>query len=228
MGKPRCVIYDLDGTVADSSLRAAKHIDLEAKRAGDLAKFRASLDGYSLTCEGDVTIPAGIMVVSGLCQSFEAVPVALTSRGNYGRIPTLAWLQAWMPWEVTDENLVMRPEAAEVTSGDSILNWVCTAAAEEYKSFRLAEIQERYTVVAAVDDHLGVCEMYQANGVPAIHVLYPGIDCLTPGGEHITLPAAYSPFTMPSAYGAPSLRLRYFQDSEKTGARAVDKVGPIW
>lgn len=183
--KPRCVIYDIDGTIADSTVRATKHIDLVAKRKGHFQKYRDSLNVYSQTCENDVTIPTGIKIVHGLALAYDAVPVAVTARGNNGRIPTLEWLIANLPWRVSNDLLIMRPEADDDPTG-----WVCHAPSEEYKEHVLAKLFEDWTVCAAVDDHLGVCNMYKRNGIAALHVLYPDIDCFTAAGEHIAEPKA--------------------------------------
>jgi hypothetical protein len=204
--KPRVLIYDLDGTVVDSSVRSRRHIDLAAKARGDFEVFRASLDAYNQSCLHDVAIPAGIQVISGLSLAFGATPIAVTSRGEIGRIPTLAWLKEHMPWEVHDSWLFMRPEVSDDPTG-----WLALATTEALKEFRLRELRERFTVCAAVDDHQGVCEMYQAQGVPSVHVLYPGIDCLTPGGEWMRKPQR-PVFNLPPA---------------GTGVRSLDRVGPI-
>src|SRR5579862_3578071 len=183
MKKQLFLIYDLDFTVVDSTIRATKYINIEAKFAGDLLNFQKSLDIYSESCEYDISIPTGIKIVHGLVLAYDAIPIALTSRGNKGRVPTLEWLIKNLPWRVADNLLYMRPEHK-----DGCIDCICHASTEEYKEYILNKyILEEYRVCAAVDDHVGVCKMYQRNNIPAIHVLYPNIDCLTSAGENITI-----------------------------------------
>lgn len=173
----KAVIYDLDGTVVDSTARIMKYLDLDAKARGDHEAYRKSHIGYASTTEGDVVIPSGVRLVQALIQAHNAVPIALTSRGNDGRGPTLRFLQQHMPWIVRDWFLYMRPERRDDPT-DSL--WRGTHA--EVKAWALDSIEKEFEVIAVIDDNPHVCEMVQKRGLLAIQVYHPGINCLNPTG----------------------------------------------
>ena len=163
------IIYDIDGVAADSRARSAKHIDYAAEARGDHDAFKESLLRWGETTDGDTPIPQGYGLIAALHYLHKPdALIALTSRGEGGRAATLAWLRANLHGlPVKDEWLRMRPLELE------------GLPSPEFKVRVLETILQEYHVIFAVDDHPGNCDMYYRRGIPTLHLMLPGVDCLS-------------------------------------------------
>jgi hypothetical protein len=107
----------------------------------------------------------------------------LTMRGEEAREPTLCWLIENLPFAFKSDDLVMSPGRWADENGNYYDPTAPNLSAVEYKRATALRLLGEYEIVAAVDDHPDICVMYRSIGIPALCVLYPGIDCLTPNGD---------------------------------------------
>ena len=182
--KPRLMIYDMDGCVVDSSVRLTQTVDIAALERGDYQSYCNSFEKYNETLDGDVPIPLGIAMVASLRQELSVDrTVALTARGDGGRVLTLGQLCAYMPWRVEEEDLLMRPSRQKDAEGNFWSHGMPKFDAVDYKRGVTLKLMETYDVVCAVDDHSLIIEMYRSLGINAIHMQHEGIDCLSAAGD---------------------------------------------
>lgn len=182
--KPTCLIYDLDGLVVDSSARLRSYVDHSAQSKGDFETYYTGLYHWSQTTEGDEPIAAGIVLVQSLINHLRPDRVlALTARGEEGRTPTLAWMQQNLPWNPCSEDLIMGEGRFPDASGRVYNSLARNLHAVEHKHEKILLLQSQYRILFALDDHPGICKMYQDMGVPTLQALWPNIDCLTPAGD---------------------------------------------
>jgi hypothetical protein len=169
------LIIDIDGVVCDSSARLSRYSDHQALERGDYNAFRVSMNAYNRApVDEDIPIEHGVKLFNSLRDFYSPEKIIfLTARGPESRVNTLNWLRRFVYFEVTNENLIMRPEYRETESGVLWREGEPHFCPIEYK---------RLEVLKLLDDHLPICEMYQKLGVPALHVKWPGVDCISKSG----------------------------------------------
>jgi hypothetical protein len=182
--KPTAIVYDLDGFVIDSSVRAIKYIDREAKERGDYFAYETSVWRYALSDEDDTPIDFGIDMMNAL--RFALAPdamIALTSRNESERAHTLDCMKRWLPWTVSDDLLYMSATKRVSDCGTKLEVPEVWFDHVIYKRAQLRKIQETYKVMLAGDDHPAVVEMFHQEGVNAIRGLWADVNCLFLFGE---------------------------------------------
>lgn len=185
----KLLIFDIDGVVCDSSVRLSKYSDESALVRGDYNAFRASMHAYGLaSVEDDVPIAPGIDLFHSLRNFYNPERVIfLTSRGGVGRVNTLKWLRDYVVPDFSGEDLIMRPVDIEYEPGVFWREGDMKFSATDFKRWEVLRLLGDYDVMMAVDDHLPICEMYESLGINALHVKFPGIDCIT--GSGMSIPA---------------------------------------
>ena len=169
--KPQALICDIDGVVCDSSIRLKKYIDTKAVSEGDYTGYKL----YSQTTEGDVPIKSGIKLLRRYFYSFPRIHLIwVTSRQEQGRELTLKWLQTHVISEIKSSDLIMNGGKKNKKNKFS---------PPEYKRNILKKLQQDYEIVLAIEDNIKICEMYNSEGIPTIHLMIPEVDCLTPAGD---------------------------------------------
>lgn len=182
------LIFDIDGVVCDCSARIAKYSDYKALERGDYNAFIVSMYAYNTaSVDEDIPISHGINLLESLCNFYNPSRVVfLTSRGNESRVNTLGWLRKHIQFlELNDENLIMRPQYFESAPGVFWREGEPKFCHVEFKKAETLKLLEQREVLIALDDHLPIVEMYHSIDVPALHVKWPGVDCLTKSGMSI-------------------------------------------
>jgi beta-phosphoglucomutase-like phosphatase (HAD superfamily) len=172
MGKPKAVIWDLDGTLADDRARA-HFVEVEAGRARDWKSYFDAIDE-------DPPIAASMEILHALRAQGVRI-VFLTGRPEYTRPKTEAWLRANGLTEY--DRLLMRPEREFRPAG-------------QFKTDVVAELHEEFELVCAFEDRIDVADALRDAGVPvflygagaeaaaeALEVLDVRQDDLTYGGD---------------------------------------------
>lgn len=140
--KPKAVVWDLDGTLADDRARA-HHVEVEAGRKRDWKSYFDAIDE-------DPPIAASMEVLHALRSSGNRV-IFLTGRPEYTRPKTESWLQAN---GLTDyDRLLMRPEGEFRPAG-------------EVKVEIIERLREEYELVCAFEDRIDVAEHLRRAGLP--------------------------------------------------------------
>lgn len=139
----KCVLFDLDGTLADGDHRL-HHIKKEPK------DWRA----YFAACGGDETIPHMIELLEALDPVFKVFIVS--GRSDEVRSETMAWLRKHTDVFWPEDDVIMRK------AGDHRPD-------DEIKIEMLAEIRARgYEPLFAIDDRSRVVVAWRAAGVPCL------------------------------------------------------------
>jgi predicted secreted acid phosphatase len=140
--KPRAVIWDLDGTLADDRARA-HFVEVEEGRTRDW-------ESYFDAIEEDPPIAASIALLHALHKDGFRV-IFLTGRPEYTRPQTERWLKA----NGLDEHdvLLMRPNGERRHAG-------------EFKVEVVAKLTEEYEILCAFEDRIDVAEHLRLGGVP--------------------------------------------------------------
>lgn len=170
--RPRAVIWDLDGTLADDKARA-HFVEVERGRARDWTSYFDAIDA-------DPPIAASMEVLRAMHAAGNRV-VFLTGRPEYTRPKTERWLQANGLTEY--DALIMRPEGERRPAGF-------------FKADVVQRLQRDYELVCAFEDRIDVADMLREAGVPvflygagamaaaeALEVLDVRQDDLTGGGD---------------------------------------------
>lgn len=184
MNRDKVIVFDIDGVVCDSSARIHKYSDYKAFERGDYNAFRVSMRAYNTApVDEDIPIEHGIKLLHSLLHFHNPEHFTfLTSRGNESRANTLGWLREHVFSWLTDDNLIMRPEYIETEPGVFWREGEPKFCHVQFKREETLKLAQKFDVVMAADDHLPICEMYQELGVPALHVKFPGVDCLSKAG----------------------------------------------
>lgn len=140
--KPRAVIWDLDGTLADDRARA-HFVEVEAGRARDWTSYFDAIDQ-------DPPIAASMVLLRSL-HAFGIRIIFLTGRPEYTRPKTERWLEANGLNEY--DRLLMRPEGERRPAG-------------YFKVETVAELRREYEVVCAFEDRIDVADAFRDAGVP--------------------------------------------------------------
>jgi len=140
--KPRAVIWDLDGTLADDRARA-HYVEVEAGKKRDWKSYFDAI-------EEDPPIAASIALLHALRNDGIRI-VFLTGRPEYTRPQTERWLEAN---GLTDYDLLMmRPNGERRVAG-------------EFKFDAVDVLREAYEIVCAFEDRIDVAEHLRQAGVP--------------------------------------------------------------
>jgi beta-phosphoglucomutase-like phosphatase (HAD superfamily) len=170
--KPKAVVWDLDGTLADDQARA-HFVEVEAGTARDWTSYFDAIDQ-------DPPIAASMEILHALHARGIRI-VFLTGRPEYTRPKTERWLRAN---GLTDyDHLLMRPEGEYRPAGF-------------FKVDVIEGLRERYELVCAFEDRIDVADALRDAGVPvflygagaeaaaeALEVLDVRQDDLTGGGD---------------------------------------------
>jgi len=141
-GRPRAVIWDLDGTLSDDRARA-HFVEVEAGRKRDW-------NSYFDAMAEDTPIAASIELLHAL-RSFGIRIVYLTGRPERTRPLTERWLKANGLSEY--DLLLMRPDGERRHAG-------------EFKVEEVEKLRARYEIVCAFEDRIDVAEHLRQGGIP--------------------------------------------------------------
>jgi beta-phosphoglucomutase-like phosphatase (HAD superfamily) len=140
--KPKAVVWDLDGTLADDRARA-HFVEVEQGRKRDWRSYFDAIDE-------DPPIAASMEILRALHAQGIRI-VFLTGRPEYTRPKTERWLEAN---GLTDYDLLlMRPEGEFRPAG-------------EFKVEVIASLREGYELVCAFEDRIDVAEALRVAGLP--------------------------------------------------------------
>jgi beta-phosphoglucomutase-like phosphatase (HAD superfamily) len=141
-GRPRAVIWDLDGTLSDDKARA-HFVVVEPGRARDWHSYFDAMDT-------DPPIAASMEVLRALHAAGLRI-LFLTGRPDYTRPKTVRWLEANGLTEY--DALIMRPEDESRPAG-----W--------FKADVVARLKREYELVCAFEDRIDVADHLREAGVP--------------------------------------------------------------
>lgn len=141
-GKPRAVIWDLDGTLSDDRARA-HFVEVEEGRKRDWKSYFDAI-------EEDVPIAASIEILHAL-RSVGVRIIYLTGRPEHTRPSTERWLKANGLSEY--DLLKMRPNDERRHAG-------------RFKVDEVGRLREQYQIVCAFEDRIDVAEHLREVGVP--------------------------------------------------------------
>ena len=140
--KPRAVVWDLDGTLADDRARA-HFVEVEQGRERDWHSYFDAIDT-------DPPIAASMEVLRAMHAAGIRI-LFLTGRPEYTRPKTLRWLQA--NGLTGYDALIMRPEGEFRPAG-------------YFKAETVERLRRDYELVCAFEDRIDVAEMLRLAGVP--------------------------------------------------------------
>lgn len=140
--RPKAVVWDLDGTLADDAGRA-HYVEVEAGRDRDWKSYFDAVDQ-------DAPIASSIEILHALREAGVRV-VYLTGRPEFTRPKTERWLKA----NGLDEfdRLVMRPEGERRYAG-------------LFKVDEIDRLREEYELVCAFEDRIDVAQHLRKAGLP--------------------------------------------------------------
>lgn len=141
-GRPRAVIWDLDGTLSDDKARA-HFVEVERGRARDWHSYFDAIDT-------DPPIAASMEVLRALHAAGLRI-LFLTGRPDYTRAKTERWLQANGLTEY--DALIMRPEGELRPAG-------------YFKAEVVERLRREYELVCAFEDRIDVADQLREAGVP--------------------------------------------------------------
>jgi beta-phosphoglucomutase-like phosphatase (HAD superfamily) len=141
-GRPRAVIWDLDGTLSDDKARA-HFVEVEQGRARDWHSYFDAIDT-------DPPIAASMEVLRAMHAAGIRI-LFLTGRPDYTRLKTMRWLEAN---GLTDyDALIMRPEGELRPAGF-------------FKVEVVRRLRREYELVCAFEDRIDVADQLRQAGVP--------------------------------------------------------------
>jgi beta-phosphoglucomutase-like phosphatase (HAD superfamily) len=171
-GRPRAMIWDLDGTLSDDQARA-HFVEVERGRARDWTSYFDAIDT-------DPPIAASMEVLRAMHAAGIRI-LFLTGRPEYTRPKTVRWLAANGLTEY--DALIMRPDGERRPAGF-------------FKAEVVQRLRREYELVCAFEDRIDVAERLRQAGVPvflygagalaaaeALEVLDVRQDDLTSGGD---------------------------------------------
>ena len=141
-GRPRAVIWDLDGTLSDDKARA-HFVEVERGRARDWTSYFDAIDT-------DPPIAASMEVLRAMHAAGNRI-LFLTGRPEYTRPKTVRWLEANGLTEY--DALIMRPDGEYRPAGF-------------FKAEVVEELRREYQLVCAFEDRIDVAERLRQAGVP--------------------------------------------------------------
>ncbi|HEU4881677.1 MAG TPA: HAD family acid phosphatase [Longimicrobium sp.] len=141
-GRPRAMIWDLDGTLSDDKARA-HFVEVQRGRARDWHSYFDAIDS-------DPPIAASMEVLRAMHAAGIRI-LFLTGRPEYTRPKTVRWLEANGLTEY--DALLMRPEGERRPAGF-------------FKAEVVNRLRRDYELVCAFEDRIDVAEMLRQAGVP--------------------------------------------------------------
>ena len=141
-GKPRAVVWDLDGTLADDRARA-HFVEVERGRERDWHSYFDAIDQ-------DPPIAASMEILRAM-RAYGSRIIFLTGRPDFTRAKTERWLQANGLAEY--DLLVMRPAGEKRHAG-------------EFKVDEVRKLRDQYELVCAFEDRIDVAEHLRLTGIP--------------------------------------------------------------
>lgn len=141
-GRPRAMIWDLDGTLSDDKARA-HFVEVERGRARDWHSYFDAIDT-------DPPIAASMEVLRAMHAAGIRI-LFLTGRPEYTRPKTVRWLEANGLTEY--DALLMRPEGERRPAG-------------HFKAEVVDRLRRDYELVCAFEDRIDVAEMLRQAGIP--------------------------------------------------------------
>jgi phosphoglycolate phosphatase-like HAD superfamily hydrolase len=141
-GRPRAMIWDLDGTLSDDAARA-HFVEVERGRARDWHSYFDAIDT-------DPPIAASMEVLRAMHAAGIRI-LFLTGRPEYTRPKTVRWLEANGLTEY--DALLMRPEGERRPAGF-------------FKAEVVQRLRREYELVCAFEDRIDVAEQLRQAGVP--------------------------------------------------------------
>ncbi len=141
-GRPKAVIWDLDGTLSDDKARA-HFVEVERGRARDWKSYFDAIDT-------DAPIAASMEVLRALHAAGLRI-IFLTGRPDYTRAKTVRWLEANGLTEY--DALVMRPAGEQRPAGF-------------FKAEAVERLRREYELVCAFEDRIDVADHLREAGVP--------------------------------------------------------------
>jgi beta-phosphoglucomutase-like phosphatase (HAD superfamily) len=140
--KPKAVVWDLDGTLADDRARA-HFVEVEAGRARDWESYFDAIDQ-------DPPIAASMEVLRAMHAAGNRI-IFLTGRPQYTRPKTERWLEA--NGLTGYDMLLMRPDGERRPAG-------------YFKVEAVARLQREYEIVCAFEDRIDVADHLREAGIP--------------------------------------------------------------
>jgi beta-phosphoglucomutase-like phosphatase (HAD superfamily) len=140
--KPKAVIWDLDGTLADDRARA-HYVEVAKGRARDWKSYFDAIDT-------DPPIAASMEVLRAMHAAGLRI-LFLTGRPEYTRAKTVRWLEANGLTEY--DALLMRPDGEQRPAGF-------------FKADVVARLRREYELVCAFEDRIDVANHLREAGVP--------------------------------------------------------------
>jgi beta-phosphoglucomutase-like phosphatase (HAD superfamily) len=141
-GRPKAVIWDLDGTLSDDKARA-HFVEVERGRARDWTSYFDAIDT-------DPPIAASMEVLRAMHAAGLRI-LFLTGRPEYTRPKTIRWLEANGLTEY--DALIMRPDQERRPAGF-------------FKADVVARLRREYELVCAFEDRIDVANHLREAGVP--------------------------------------------------------------
>jgi len=141
-GRPRAVIWDLDGTLSNDRARA-HFVEVERGRARDWRSYFDAIDT-------DPPIAASMEVLRAMHAAGLRI-LFLTGRPEYTRRKTVRWLEANGLTEY--DALIMRPDGEYRPAGF-------------FKAEVVDRLRREYELVCAFEDRIDVAEQLRQAGVP--------------------------------------------------------------
>ena len=141
-GKPRAMIWDLDGTLSDDKARA-HFVEVERGRARDWRSYFDAIDA-------DPPIAASMEVLRAMHAAGIRI-LFLTGRPEYTRPKTVRWLEANGLTEY--DALIMRPDGERRPAGF-------------FKAEVVERLRREYELVCAFEDRIDVADHLREAGVP--------------------------------------------------------------
>ena len=140
--KPKAVVWDLDGTLADDRARA-HFVEVERGRQRDWNSYFDAIDT-------DPPIAASMEVLRAMHAAGIRI-LFLTGRPEYTRAKTVRWLEANGLTEY--DALIMRPDDERRPAGF-------------FKAEVVERLRREYELVCAFEDRIDVAEQLRQAGVP--------------------------------------------------------------
>ncbi len=141
-GRPRAMIWDLDGTLSNDEARA-HFVEVERGRARDWKSYFDAIDT-------DPPIAASMEVLRAMHAAGIRI-LFLTGRPEYTRPKTVRWLEANGLTEY--DALIMRPDGERRPAGF-------------FKAEVVQRLRREYELVCAFEDRIDVAERLRQAGVP--------------------------------------------------------------
>lgn len=189
--KPRIWVFDLDGVLIDSTIRAKKHMDVSLKAAGRHEEWERCVWAFTTGDHGDdVIIRPGVALCNALVAYDRPDHVFIvTSRHTSEHAASVDTLEKggvfdeWAP-----SGYFMRHDKRVCPVSNDVL----VTPEEEFdhvthKGNILVGLQQQYEVLGVVDDHGGIVKRAQELGIHAIQPFFASIQCLQLFGDHISL-----------------------------------------